>query len=191
MCGGGTSYISGANPGNLNCQFSRLRCDGTGPTFHATNPGALQCWQQQNCAGTNIIYTSPPNPATLVCNYTRQNCDGSTSLFPPTTDPGDLTCYRRANCNGTTTEWTPAVLGTLTCPSATEPQPIFTPSTLTRTSALITRTTTNFERGVEGGQTFSHCFDVAPARIARQEFKVVDGRGEAREVGGNHRQETS
>ena len=155
MCGGGTSYISGANPGNLNCQFSRLRCDGTGPTFHATNPGTLQCWQQQNCAGTNIIYTSPPNPATLACNYTRQNCSGATETFPPTTDPGNLTCYRRPNCDGTTTDWTPAVLSTVTCPSATEPQPIFSPTTQLKTSALITRTTTQFPRPVSGGQTFS------------------------------------
>jgi type IV pilus assembly protein PilY1 len=154
-CEGGTSYISGANPGNLNCPFSRRNCPDTETTLHATNPGPLQCWQQQNCAGTNIIYTSPPNPATLACNYTRQNCDGSNSLFPPTDDPGNLTCYRRANCDGTTTDWTPAVLSTVTCPSATEPQPIFSPTTQLKTSALITRTTTNFQRNVSGGQTFS------------------------------------
>jgi type IV pilus assembly protein PilY1 len=154
-CSGGTDYISGANPGTLTCQFARQDCFGVNQNF-ATNPGTLTCYSQQTCAGVNTTYTSPPNPATLACNYSRTACGASTpTLFSPLTDPGSLTCYRRQNCDGTNTGWTATVLGTITCPAATEPQPTYSPSTQINPSSLITKPTTTFNRNVTGGGSYT------------------------------------
>jgi type IV pilus assembly protein PilY1 len=147
----GTNVFTTNDPGPLTCQFSRQNCAGATEYF-ATNPGNLSCYQRQNCEGVNFISSSVPNPRDLACNYSRTDCGASSpTLFPPDSNPGNLTCYRRQNCNGTMTNWTSTVLSPITCPSATEPQPVYTPSIATNSSTLIIKYTSEFTRSPSGG----------------------------------------
>ncbi|MFZ4760254.1 MAG: hypothetical protein ACOYLX_18965, partial [Burkholderiaceae bacterium] len=153
-CSGTPQYFSGSDPGPLSCSWSRQDCNGTTQTF-ASNPGSLTCWQRQSCTDSSTtIFTSAPNPLTQACRYERQNCSGTLQQFAlGGGDPGNLTCYTRNNCGGGLTGPTETVLSPVSCAVGGELPVVYTPTTSTRTSSLVTRTATTFTRSPSGGGT--------------------------------------
>lgn len=151
-CSGTTQYFSGTDPGTLSCSWSRQDCFGTTQTF-GSDPGPLSCWWRNRCTGGFDIFTAAPSPFTVACRYDRQNCTGTVEQFPPTTNPGSLTCYQRQNCDGSTTGPTPSLLSSVTCVTGGELPITFNPTSFVRNSTLVQQTANPFTRTASGGGT--------------------------------------
>jgi type IV pilus assembly protein PilY1 len=167
-CTGSTQYSSGSRPADVQCKYALQNCDGTSSQYDAS-PASLKCYQQTNCAGQTTISASKPDPETLACGYSRKNCGASvaTTYTMQQGNPGTLTCYWRQNCNGTNTGWASTVLQTLTCPSATEPQPTYFVSTMDNASTPITKGTTELKYDPTGGSLLKP----VPVAMTKQEVR--------------------
>ena len=118
-CTDATIQTYSENPGNLNC-FKRQDCAGNWVYF-ATDPGTLTCYTRRTSCTNSADQTTSTNPGTLNC-FQRLNCAGtSTTIFD--TDPGSLSCWsRRTSCSNSTTMYgtlpTDPNPGTLNCPAS-------------------------------------------------------------------------
>lgn len=117
-CTDATIQTYSENPGNLDC-FKRQDCAGNWDYF-ATNPSTLTCYTRRTSCTNPADQTTDTNPDTLNC-FSRLNCDGTGPNITETNE-GSLSCWsRRTNCSGGITYGTLPTNpnpGSLSCPAS-------------------------------------------------------------------------
>jgi type IV pilus assembly protein PilY1 len=90
----------------------RTSCTDSTIQTYSENPGNLNCFKQQDCAGNWVYFASAP--PTLNCYTRRTSCTNSANQTTDT-DPGTLSCFQLTNCAGTSTTISETSPSSLSC----------------------------------------------------------------------------